>query len=42
MNTDYLNRCISRPRVAWEGLQQCEAGDVLYEIYRAACVTCCI
>ena len=38
INTDHLNHCISTPRVAWEGLQQCETGDVLYEIYRAACV----
>ena len=38
INTDHLNRCISTLRAAWEGLQQCDAGDVLYEIYRAACV----
>ena len=38
INTDHLNRCISTLRAAWEGLQQCEPGDVLYEIYRAACV----
>ena len=38
INTDHLNRCISTLRSAWEGLQQCEPGDVLYDIYRAACV----
>lgn len=38
INTDHLNRCIGTLRVAWEGLQQGEAGDVLCEIYRAACV----
>ena len=38
INTDHLNRCIGTLRAAWEGLQQCDPGDVLYEIYRAACV----
>ena len=38
INTDHLNRCISTLRSAWEGLQQRESGDVLYDIYRAACV----
>ena len=40
MNIDieHLNRCISTLRVAWEGLQQRESGDVYYDIYRAACV----
>ena len=38
INTDHLNRCISTLRAAWEGLQQREPGDVLYDIYRAACV----
>lgn len=38
INTDHLNRRIGTLRVAWEGLQQCEQGDVLYDIYRAACV----
>ena len=38
INTDHLNRCIGTLRVALDGLQQCEQGDVLYEIYRAACV----
>lgn len=38
INTDHLNRCIGTLRVAWEGLQQRDPGDVLYEIYRAACV----
>ena len=38
INTDHLNRCVSTLRSAWEGLQQCDTGDVLYDIYRAACV----
>ena len=41
INTDNLNRCISTLRAAWEGLQQREPGDMLYDIhdiYRAACV----
>ena len=38
INTDHLNRCIGTLRVAWEGLRECDPGDVLYEIYRAACV----
>lgn len=38
INTDHLHRCISTLRVAWEGLQQREPEDVLYDIYRAACV----
>ena len=38
INTDHLNRCIDTLRAAWEGLQQREPGDVLYDIYRAACV----
>ena len=38
ISTEYINRCIHTLRSAWEGLQQCEPGDVLYEIYRAACV----
>ena len=38
INTDNLNRCISTLRAAWEGLQQREPGDMLHDIYRAACV----
>ena len=38
IDTDHLNRCISTLRAAWEGLQQRESGDVLRDIYRAACV----
>ena len=38
MNTAYLNGCIDTLRTAGEGLQQREPGDVLYDIYRAACV----
>ena len=30
INSEHLNRCISTLRSAWEGLQQCESGDVLY------------
>ena len=38
ISTEYINRCIHTLRSAWEGLQRYEPGDVLYEIYRAACV----
>ena len=38
ISTEYINRCINTLRSAWEGLQRYEPGDVLYEIYRAACV----
>ena len=37
INTVYLNRCIGTLRNAFEGLQQNEAGDMLNEVYRAAC-----
>ncbi len=38
ISTEYINRCIHPLKSAWEGLQQYEPGDVLYEFYRAACV----
>ena len=38
ISTEQIRRCILTLRTAWNGLQQYEAGDVLYEIYRAACV----
>ncbi len=38
INTEHLNRCIGTLKAAWEGLQQRQPGDVLYDIYRAACV----
>lgn len=38
INTEHLDRCISTLRSAWEGLQEYEPGEMLYEIFRAACV----
>lgn len=38
ISTDQIRRCIRTLRAASDGLQQHEAGDVSYEIYRAACV----
>ena len=38
VSTEQIRRCILTLRTACNGLQQYEAGDVLYEIYRAACV----
>ena len=38
INTDHLNRCTDTLRSAWEGLQQREPGEVLYDICGAACV----
>ena len=38
ISTEYINRCINTLKSAWEGLHGYEPGDVLYEIYRAACV----
>jgi len=38
INTEHLDRCISTLRSAWDGLQAYEPGEMLYEIYRAACV----
>ncbi|MXZ19822.1 MAG: nucleotidyltransferase [Caldilineaceae bacterium SB0665_bin_25] len=38
ISTEQIRRCIRTLRAARDGLQQYEAGDVLYEICRAACV----
>lgn len=38
ISTEYLSHCILTLRTAWDGLERFEAGDVMYEIYRAACV----
>lgn len=38
ISTDFLNRCIRTLETAFEQLQRHEAGDVAYDIYRAACV----
>lgn len=38
ISTDYISHCILTLRTAWEGHRRYEAGDVMYEIYRAACV----
>lgn len=38
INTEHLDRCISTLRSAWDGLQEYEPGEILYEIYSAACV----
>ena len=38
INTEFLTRCIRTLETAFEQLQQHEAGDIAYEICRAACV----
>ena len=38
ISTEYISRCIHTLKSAWEGLHGYEPGDVLYEIYLAACV----
>ena len=38
INTDYLTRCIQTLEAAFEQLQQCQADDITYDIFRAACV----
>ena len=37
ISTEYISHCILTLRTACDGLKQFEAGDVMYEIYRAAC-----
>ena len=37
-NTEHLDRCVGTLRSAWEGFQEYEPGEMLHEIYRAACV----
>ena len=38
INTDFITRCIRTLETAFERLQQHEAGDIAYDIFRAACV----
>jgi len=38
ISTEYIRRCILTLRTAWDGHMRYEAGDVMYEIYREACV----
>ncbi|MCY3899680.1 MAG: nucleotidyltransferase substrate binding protein [Caldilineaceae bacterium] len=38
ISTDYISHCILTLRTAWDGHRRYEAGDLMYEIYRAACV----
>jgi len=38
ISTEYISHCILTLRTAWDGHRRFEAGDVMYEIYRAACV----
>ena len=38
INLDYLNRCIATLENAYRHLQSEDPNDILYDIYRAACV----
>ena len=38
INTTHLQQCIDTLEAAYKGLQQVNAEDVLYNVYRAACV----
>ena len=38
INTDFLTRCINTLETAWEQLKQQNPDDIVYDIYRAACV----
>ncbi|MEI6064433.1 MAG: HI0074 family nucleotidyltransferase substrate-binding subunit [Pseudanabaena sp. ELA748] len=38
INLDYLNRCIATLENAYRHLQDADPNDILYDIYRAACV----
>ena len=38
ISTEHISRCVHTLKSVWEGLHGYEPGDVLYEIYRAACV----
>ena len=38
IDTDYLNRCIQTLESAFDALQKCEPGEMMYDIYRVACV----
>ena len=37
ISTDRIRRCILTLKTAWDGLQQFDASDLLYDIHRAAC-----
>ncbi len=38
IDTDYLNRCIQTLESVFDALQKCEPGEMMYDIYRVACV----
>ncbi len=38
ISTEYIRHCIQTLKTAWDGHGRYEAGDVMYEIYREACV----
>ena len=38
LSTEYLRRCILSLEVAQEEMQKVGTGDILYDVYRAACV----
>jgi nucleotidyltransferase substrate binding protein (TIGR01987 family) len=38
LSTEYLHRCVATLESALQGLQDHQAGETAYEIYRAACV----
>ena len=38
IDTTYLNRCIQTLIVAFEAIQQRDSDEIIYDIYRAACV----
>lgn len=38
VSTEYITRCIQTLTTAMDGLERYDAADVMYEIYRAACV----
>ncbi len=41
ISTENISLCIHTLKSAWEGLHGYQPGDVLYEIYQAACVKEC-
>ena len=38
IDTTHLQQCIDTLEAAYNGLQQVNAEDILYNVYRAACV----
>ncbi len=38
INTDFLTRCIGTLELALDQLQQHDPGDLIYEVFRSACV----